>query len=434
MAARNGGAAHRRTPRPAAGVRSRRRHRRRDGCLGAVHAAHAVHRRRSRPGHPEFRHASWAKVFHGLPVDHVGNKWRPLLLLVVRAIVGAFGTSFAAYVALNSIVEVASALTIASITLRLTRGSTLLATLAGCAFVVSRFAYYNLIQVHGIMEGLALLLMLLALRAVVVAYQERRLGALWSTPWLSGAGDFHRRAVSRDRAVPRRGAAAPSRPPVEPARRKRARTRELRGAAGLRRRQDVRVPGARRFGHRLHRARAPRRTAVGVPGQRRREHARFQRRQRIFHRARHGRRRRARLRGRRAGVRAAAARARALRARRRAPPDAAAAAVARPLALRSAAADGDRHHSPRVPLALRAVCRRGGRGRCGGRAVGSAQRVRRARRVRADRVRGRGRVLPAVRHDGVLHARHGGGVLAARRAAAHARAARRARRPPRPQL
>jgi hypothetical protein len=136
------------------------------------------------------RDASWAKVFHGLSVDHAGNKWRPLLLLVLRAIIGAFGTRFAAYVALNSIVEIASALTIASITLRLTRGSTLLATLAGCAFVVSRFAYYNLIQVQGIMEGLAMLLMLLALRAVVVAYQERRLGALWSTPWLAALAIF----------------------------------------------------------------------------------------------------------------------------------------------------------------------------------------------------------------------------------------------------
>lgn len=138
----------------------------------------------------QFRDASWVKVFHGLSVDYAGNKWRPLLLLVLRAIVGAFGTSFAAYVALNSIVQIASALAIASIVLRLTRGSALLATLAGCAFVVSRFAYYNLIQVQGIMEGLALLLMLLALRAVVVAYQERRLGALWSTPWLGALAIF----------------------------------------------------------------------------------------------------------------------------------------------------------------------------------------------------------------------------------------------------
>jgi hypothetical protein len=137
------------------------------------------------------QHANWFDTLvQGLTTNPPSNKYRPVLTTIFALTIPVFGTNFYAYVALNTVVEIAAALTLASIVLRLTRRNAVLATLAGCAFVVSRFVYYDVIQIYGIMEGLALLLMLCALRAVVIAYQERRPAVLWHTVWLAALAIF----------------------------------------------------------------------------------------------------------------------------------------------------------------------------------------------------------------------------------------------------
>ena len=112
------------------------------------------------------------------------EKYRPLLSLAFLLVVPAFGTNFAAYESLNVVIEIVNALLVAAIVMRLTRGRGLLALAAALAFVVSRFAYYNVMQVIGLMEGLALLFTLLAMRAAADAFVLDRYGRLtWAVLW-----------------------------------------------------------------------------------------------------------------------------------------------------------------------------------------------------------------------------------------------------------
>ena len=126
---------------------------------------------------------STSTVFQALTTTSA-EKYRPLLSLVFLLVVPAFGTNFNAYQTLNVVVEILNAVLVAAIVMRLTRGRLILALAAALAFVVSRFAYYNVMQVIGLMEGLALLFTLLAIRAAADAFVLDRYGRLvWAVVW-----------------------------------------------------------------------------------------------------------------------------------------------------------------------------------------------------------------------------------------------------------
>lgn len=122
------------------------------------------------------------KVLHGQVASSIPQsfaqpsyeKYRPLLNVIFSLVIPLFRGNFAAYEALNIVIETASALLVYAIVLRLTRGHGLLAIACAIAFVVSRFAYYNVMQMEGLLEGLPLLLMLVIIRDAVDAFTLAR--------------------------------------------------------------------------------------------------------------------------------------------------------------------------------------------------------------------------------------------------------------------
>jgi hypothetical protein len=110
--------------------------------------------------------------------------YRPLLTLLFSLIVPLFGTNFALYQALNTFVELGSAFVISVIAFRVSRENVVVTLSIVIAFVFSRFAYYAIGQVFGVMEGLALFLTLLLVSDVVSAYRQNKYapllrGTLW---------------------------------------------------------------------------------------------------------------------------------------------------------------------------------------------------------------------------------------------------------------
>ncbi len=116
------------------------------------------------------RHGQYASTIPQALTSATQDRYRPVLAVVFSFIVPLFGSHFGAYEALNLIVEIGCALLVAAIVLRLSRDNEALALVCALGFLISRFAYYNVLQVDGLMEGLALLFMLLAMRDAADAF------------------------------------------------------------------------------------------------------------------------------------------------------------------------------------------------------------------------------------------------------------------------
>jgi len=97
--------------------------------------------------------------------------YRPLLMLLFSLIIPIFGTNFALYQDLNTVVEIMCAGVVSLIAFRVSRENTLVALGAAAAFIFSRFAYYAIGQLFGLMEGLTLLLTLLVVLECESAYR-----------------------------------------------------------------------------------------------------------------------------------------------------------------------------------------------------------------------------------------------------------------------
>jgi hypothetical protein len=132
----------------------------------------------------QVKHGEYASTIPQALTGASQDRYRPVLAVVFSFIVPLFGTHFGAYEAFNLLIEIGSALLVAAVVLRLTRGSEPLALASAVAFLVSRFAYYNVMQVDGLMEGLALFFMMLALRDAADAfaldrYERLKRTVLW---------------------------------------------------------------------------------------------------------------------------------------------------------------------------------------------------------------------------------------------------------------
>jgi hypothetical protein len=132
----------------------------------------------------QVRHGEYASTIPQALTSASFDRYRPVLAVVFSFIVPLFGNHFGAYEAFNLAVEIACALLVGAIVLRLTRDNEALALGAALAFVISRFAYYNVMQVDGLMEGLGLLFMLLAVRDAADAfaldrYERLKRTVLW---------------------------------------------------------------------------------------------------------------------------------------------------------------------------------------------------------------------------------------------------------------
>ena len=98
--------------------------------------------------------------------------YRPLLALIFSLIIPLFGTNFFLYQTLNTVVEIGCAIVMGAIAYRLSRGNIIVAVCCILAFIFSRFAYYSIGQVFGLMEGLGLFLTLLLVADVESVFRK----------------------------------------------------------------------------------------------------------------------------------------------------------------------------------------------------------------------------------------------------------------------
>ncbi|MDP9106236.1 MAG: hypothetical protein M3N49_09915 [Candidatus Eremiobacteraeota bacterium] len=129
-------------------------------------------------------HGQTASTIPQALTETANDKYRPLLNIVFSLIIPLFRANFAGYEIVNLVVELIAAVLVGAIVMRLARGNQLLALACATAFVVSRFAYFNVLQVQGMLEGLPLVFMLLAVREaadgfVLGRYDRMRRMPLW---------------------------------------------------------------------------------------------------------------------------------------------------------------------------------------------------------------------------------------------------------------
>lgn len=106
------------------------------------------------------------------------DKYRPVLNVVFAVIIPLFRAHAAAYETLNVLLELANTALLARIVWLLSRRHAALTVAAAIGFVVCRFAYYNVVQVIGVMEGMGILFTLLTVLDAIRAYRENRLWPL----------------------------------------------------------------------------------------------------------------------------------------------------------------------------------------------------------------------------------------------------------------
>lgn len=103
------------------------------------------------------------------------NKYRPFTDILFRAEILMFGDDMLNYIYFNIFLEIVNASLLSFVCWRLSHRKTSLALLGGVLFIVSRFAYYNILQIFGgPLEGLAMLFVLLQVCMVVLAHQTKK--------------------------------------------------------------------------------------------------------------------------------------------------------------------------------------------------------------------------------------------------------------------
>lgn len=116
------------------------------------------------------------------------DKYRPVFALVLGATFAAFGTSTTAYMALNIAIQAVIAALVSLIGLRLSNGRYIPAIAAGTATAGSRFALYQVTQVTGLVESLALTFCLVTLYCLVRAREGN--SSVWRWGWLAVLAAF----------------------------------------------------------------------------------------------------------------------------------------------------------------------------------------------------------------------------------------------------
>jgi hypothetical protein len=117
----------------------------------------------------------WASSFENAFTDAGGNKYRPVFASIFHLESILFGNNFNSYLYLNMFIEFLNACLVAYICYRLSRKHPYMAFAGGVMFVISRFAYYNVLQAFGgPLEGMALLFFLLLVYTMLNAYESKK--------------------------------------------------------------------------------------------------------------------------------------------------------------------------------------------------------------------------------------------------------------------
>jgi hypothetical protein len=116
--------------------------------------------------------SSFWKAFSHAPL----NKYRPITDIVFRAEILMFGKEMLRYIQLNIVIEIINSFILSFICWRVSQRKISVALLGGILFIVSRFSYYNIVQIFGgALEGVALFFVLLQVCMVVLAFETREL-------------------------------------------------------------------------------------------------------------------------------------------------------------------------------------------------------------------------------------------------------------------
>ena len=110
-------------------------------------------------------------------LDVSANRWRPVFSTLFTLMTGAFGRNYAAYFWFNVALILALVLLVYWLVLRLSSSATLATAIAAIA-VTSRFAYYQVTQAIGLLEGLSLVFLVLLIGVLVRFERSERVDYL----------------------------------------------------------------------------------------------------------------------------------------------------------------------------------------------------------------------------------------------------------------
>jgi hypothetical protein len=116
-------------------------------------------------------HPSFSELF----LNGSGGKYRPVTNLVQYVLFQAFSGDYRSWVTFNIILNCVVAAVLFLLIRRLAKGDNVIALLGGLLYVTSRFSYYNILQLNGVMEALSLLFLVLIMYVTVRFYEDSRL-------------------------------------------------------------------------------------------------------------------------------------------------------------------------------------------------------------------------------------------------------------------
>ena len=112
-------------------------------------------------------HPTLGELFFSAP----GSKYRPVTNLVLYLLFKAFSSDYRSWVTFSILLNFVIAAALFMLIRRLTHGDNIIALLGCLLYVTSRFSYYNILQLLGVMEALALLLLVLIMYMTVRFYR-----------------------------------------------------------------------------------------------------------------------------------------------------------------------------------------------------------------------------------------------------------------------
>lgn len=121
----------------------------------------------------ESRSGGYASSLVGALTQTAVDKYRPVLTVVLALLTDGLGADFSAYRRVNLSVQVLNVGLVGLLAWRLSSGSWLVTASAMVMVTVSRFNTYFVLQVFGLMEGMALAFLLGMLLSVHIAWQSR---------------------------------------------------------------------------------------------------------------------------------------------------------------------------------------------------------------------------------------------------------------------
>jgi hypothetical protein len=102
-----------------------------------------------------------------------GSKYRPVFSLIVTLFLQVFGAGFQLYYLTNMVINCAAVLMVYTLLKNVSNGSSPLSFIFSVLFITSRFAYYYIYQLFGLMESVALLFLLAFLLNAWVYLSEK---------------------------------------------------------------------------------------------------------------------------------------------------------------------------------------------------------------------------------------------------------------------